>query len=101
MRRLSVSTRLAFAAVTLTSAVTLAETNESGEPGAPAPVVTGRRIAIPTPLEMYATPHAQISNTIYLERCQNPLNCMIVTGPNDARGLTSTIPQRPTSNIGE
>ncbi len=78
----------AFAAVTLLSAAAAAETNQSSEPGVPA--VSGSRLAVPTPLEMYATPHALISGTIYLERCRG--TCTVTQGVNDARSMTSSIP---------
>ncbi|HWO20629.1 MAG TPA: Ig-like domain-containing protein [Kofleriaceae bacterium] len=90
MLRLSVSTGLAVAAVTLASAAALAETNGSTDPVV-TPVV-GPRLAVPTPLDQFTTvPHAQISNTLYLERCKG--GCTVTQGPNDARAMTSSIPQ--------
>jgi len=59
----------------------------------------GRRLAIDTPLEMYATPSVGISQTLYLERCKG--GCVVHMGPNDARTNTSTIPAAVNSTIGE
>lgn len=65
----------------------------------------GRRLAIDTPVEMYATPAAQVSHTIYLERCKG--GCVVHLGANDARTNTSTIPVPPPGvpktdfNVGE
>jgi len=59
----------------------------------------GRRLAIDTPLHMYATPSAPVSPTIYLERCKG--GCLIHRGAvNDARTNTSTIPIQD-STVGE
>ena len=94
MLRRSVPARLAFAAVTLTSAAVLAETNQSGDPGVPPVAGAGPRLAVPTPLELFTTtPHAQIAGTIYLERCRS--GCTVTQGTNDARANSSTIPQTP------
>jgi len=94
MRYFSVPTRMAFAAVTLASTVALAETNQSGGPGEPGgPALAGARLAIPTPIERFATPAAGISKIIYLERCQGTQGyCVISQGVNDARNGTSSIP---------
>src|ERR1043165_5047696 len=89
MRRHS-ATRLLVAAVVLAPAVALAETNQSGDPSAP---LAGPRLAVPTPLEMFAAPHAQISSTLYLERCKG--GCVVTFGANDARAMSSSIPQSP------
>ena len=96
MRRLSVPTRLAIvAAISLVSAAAGAEPIAPGDPGTPA--ATGARLAVPTPLEMYAAPHAQISGAIYLERCRG--GCTITQGANDARAMSSSIPDRPGAHI--
>jgi hypothetical protein len=98
MLRLSALTGLALAAVTLASAAAVAETKRSTDPGEPGePGVTpvaGPRLAVPTPVEMFTTvPHAQLSSTLYLERCTG--GCTITQGANDARAMTSSIPQAP------
>src|SRR5215831_8200924 len=65
-------------------------------PPSPAPVLTatgqpGQRLAVDTALDRYATPAAaQVSQTIYLNRCQP--SCTVHMGNNDARIDTSTIP---------
>ena len=70
----------------------------------PTPVLTitgqpGQRIAVDTPPERYATPSAaQVSQTIYLNRCKG--GCTVHMGNNDARTDTSTIPQPFTGNPG-
>jgi hypothetical protein len=90
MLRPSVLTRLAWAAVTLASAAALAETNRADDPAAPP--AAGTRIAVPTPPELFTTvPHAQISGTLYLERCKG--GCTIKQGANDARAMSSSIPK--------
>jgi hypothetical protein len=65
-------------------------------PGDGAP---GRRVVVDTPIEMYATPAAQVSHTIYLNRCSG--GCTVHMGVNDARSHTSSIPMTPTSMISE
>ena len=97
MERLSPPTRLVFAAVTLASAVALAETNQAGAPSVPASA--GPRVAVPTPLHLFTEPHAQISGTIYLERCRG--GCTVTQGANDARSNSSSIPAKATSTIAE
>ena len=55
---------------------------------------TGHRMAVDTPVHMYATPAtpaAKVSQTIYLERCKG--GCSIHAGNNDARTNTSSIPK--------
>lgn len=89
MLRLSVSTRIVFTAVTLVSAAALAEPNQ-GPTDPRIPEGTGRRVVVPTPIDQFTTPHAQISGTIYLERCKG--DCIVTRGVNDARAMTSTIP---------
>ena len=102
MLRLSVLTRLSLAAVTLASAAALAETNRGDDPGAPgtspgASLAAGPRLAVPTPPELFTTvPHAQISSTLYLERCKG--GCSITQGANDARAMSSSIPQLSGTN---
>lgn len=59
----------------------------------------GRRLAVDTPLERYATPAARISHTLYLERCRG--GCQIRRGNNDARTNTSTIPLVQNATVGE
>jgi hypothetical protein len=90
MLRPSVPARLALAAVTLVSTVALAETNRDDGPDAPP--AAGSRLVVPTPPAMFtAAPHAQISGTIYLERCKG--GCTVKQGANDARAMSSSIPQ--------
>src|SRR5690349_6694534 len=92
MRRFLAPAALLLAAVTLVPAAARAETNDSSEPGAPA--ATGPRLVIPTPVEQFATPQAQISKIIYLERCRG--GCTVTkSNVNDARALASTIPVTP------
>jgi MYXO-CTERM domain-containing protein len=76
------------------------------EPAGPPPTgpttingVPGRRLAIDTPIDFYATPYAQVAPIIYLDRCQ-PI-CVISRGNNDARTNTSSIPMQQTSQISE
>ncbi len=73
----------------------------TSDPDAPF-VSTGRRLAIPTPVEAYApqTAGATISQTLYLERCVG--GCVVNGGGiNDARTMTSTIPAAGPHNVGE
>ncbi len=92
MRGLSVSARLAFAVVTLASAAALAETPRPRIPTVPiVPEGAGPRVVVPTPSELFVAPYAQISGTIYLERCKG--TCTVVQGMNDARANSSSIPQ--------
>jgi len=85
-------------------AVLFAAVSADAAPAAPSVSATsdglaGRRLAIDTPLHMYATPSAPVSPTIYLERCKG--GCLIHKGAtNDARTNTSTIPAQD-SPIGE
>ncbi|HWU86631.1 MAG TPA: hypothetical protein VN253_05130 [Kofleriaceae bacterium] len=98
MLRLSVPIWLAVTAVSLVSTVALAEPNDA--PIDPRiPEGTGRRIAVPTPVDQFVTPHAQISGTIYLERCKG--GCTVNRGANDARAMTSTIPTPGAHSISE
>ncbi|HEU0029818.1 MAG TPA: Ig-like domain-containing protein [Kofleriaceae bacterium] len=64
--------------------------------------LTGRRIAVDTPVEAF-TPSptaATISPTIYLERCKG--GCVVNGGSlNDARTMTSTIPNPGQYNVSE
>jgi MYXO-CTERM domain-containing protein len=54
--------------------------------------VPGRRVAADTPIDNYATPYAaQVSPTIFLNRCSN--GCVVHFGNNDARTDTSSIPR--------
>lgn len=89
--RLSVSTRLLVAAVTLSSTAALAETNQTGDPAPEA--APGPRLAVSTPLDQFTTVNAKISGVIYLERCRG--NCVVTKGTNDARAMSSSIPQGP------
>jgi hypothetical protein len=89
MPRRSALTRLAFAAVTLAAAAAPADTKQSSDPSLPP--AAGARIAVPTPPELFTTPHAQISGTIFLERCRD--TCTVTQGPNDARVYSSSIPK--------
>jgi len=50
----------------------------------------GRHVAVDTPMEMYATPAARVSPTIYVNRCTG--GCTVHMGANDARTNTSSIP---------
>jgi hypothetical protein len=59
----------------------------------------GRRLVVDTPVERSVAPSAQVSQTLYLERCK--LGCQVHQGPNDARTNTSTIPVAATSTVGE
>jgi len=67
-------------------------------PGSTVSDVAGHRIAVDTPMLMYATPAAKVSQTIYLERCKG--GCNVHPGTNDARTNTSSIAARE-SVIGE
>jgi hypothetical protein len=78
------------APASLTPALTPALTID-GEPG--------RRLAVDTPLEWYATPSLQVSRTLYLERCKG--GCQVHRGVNDARTNTSTIPLISDATVGE
>lgn len=75
---------------------------EPAAPPAPGPLLTdggevGQRITVVTPVERFATPFAaQISQTIYLNRCRG--GCTVHMGNNDARTDTSTIPVPFTGN---
>jgi MYXO-CTERM domain-containing protein len=76
------------------------------EPAAPPPTgsttidgLPGRRVAVDTPRDLYATPAAQVSPIIYLDRCQP--NCIVTGGNNDARINSSSIPKVATSTIKE
>ncbi|HEX7842577.1 MAG TPA: MYXO-CTERM sorting domain-containing protein [Kofleriaceae bacterium] len=66
----------------------------SPTPVVPAPSAVdgapGRRVTVDTPIETYATPAAQVSQTIYLNRCSG--GCTVHMGNNDARSNTSSIP---------
>ena len=100
MIRSSAPSWLACVAVTLVASAAVAEpTSNDTKPG---PVATGagHRVVVRTPVEAFATPHAQISQILYLERCTG--GCTVTKGPkNDARTMTSTIPDIQTSQIGE
>jgi len=61
--------------------------NPAPVPASVAPA--GSRIAVDTPIHMYATPAAKVSSTIYLERCIG--GCRVHPGTNDARTNTSSI----------
>jgi hypothetical protein len=67
-----------------------APASSSAAPPATLADLPGRRLAIDTPLEHYATPSALVSRTLYLERCRG--GCQVHRGLNDARTNTSTIP---------
>ena len=76
------------------------------EPAAPPPTGPltidgrpGRRLAIDTPIDFYATPYAQVSTIIYLDRCQP--SCVVTLGNNDARSNSSSIPKQSTSTVSE
>ncbi|HET7501219.1 MAG TPA: hypothetical protein VFK02_09465, partial [Kofleriaceae bacterium] len=58
-----------------------------------------RRLTVAMPPEMYATPSAAVSRTLYLERCRG--GCTVHRGPNDARTATSMIPMMQDARIGE
>jgi hypothetical protein len=93
-----VPTWLAVIAVSLVSAAALAEpTATPTDPSVPAAL--GRRVVVPTPIDQYATPHAQISGTLYLERCTG--GCTVTRGINDARAMSSTIPAPGSHSLGE
>ncbi|MBX3156281.1 MAG: hypothetical protein KF773_09805 [Deltaproteobacteria bacterium] len=100
MIRISAPTWLAIPAVLIGSAVAaLAEPTSNG-PATPDTVVDqGRRVAVVTPVDQFV-PHAQISKTLYVERCKG--TCTIRGGgTNDARTNTSTIPQPGTYTVPE
>lgn len=66
------------------------------------PVMTlpaARRVAVDTPIEMYATAAVQVSQTMYLNRCTG--GCVVHMGANDARTQTSSIPTRDGAMITE
>ena len=70
---------------------------------APGPVLTidglpGRRLAIDTPRDRSATANAQVSPTLYLNRCTG--NCVVTRGSNDARNHTSSIPGTTDTPVG-
>src|SRR5690349_1223610 len=101
----SVPAALALAALVVAIGVLAAPAAaEPVGPPSPTPVLTitgqpGQRIAVDTALERYATPAAaQVSQTIYLNRCKG--GCTVHMGNNDARIDTSTIPQPFTGNPG-
>jgi hypothetical protein len=77
---------------------------EPVSPSSPPPVLTasgvpGERIAVDTALDRYATSAAaQVSQTIYLNRCKG--GCTVHMGNNDARTDTSTIPTPNTGHPG-
>jgi hypothetical protein len=61
-----------------------------------------KRLAVPTPVEAFTVPPASapVSRVIYLERCIG--GCRITGGTvNDAKNLTSTIPNPGNYNLGE
>lgn len=85
-------TWLAFAAATLVASTALAEPTSSTTSAPQDTAQTGRRIAVEVSRDQLATPHAQISQILYLERCVG--GCTVNKGSmNDARTMTSTIPQ--------
>lgn len=91
MIRLSVRV-VAFGFASLLASTAAAEPTSS-TPLSPDQVVGSGRTYVVTPTEAFATPHAQISQTLYLERCVG--GCTIKKGGvNDARTSTSTIPQQ-------
>ncbi|MGE3457672.1 MAG: hypothetical protein AB7O24_21345 [Kofleriaceae bacterium] len=82
-----------FGAVTLLAAAAIAGPTSPTQTDTSSSAQPGQRIAVPTPLEAFATPHHHaISKIVYLERCSG--DCTINKGTiNDARTNTSTIPQ--------
>jgi MYXO-CTERM domain-containing protein len=87
-------------------AVSIAIAPAHAEPAGPPPTgpttidgLPGRRLAIDTPIDFYATPYAAVAPIIYLDRCQP--SCVITKGNNDARSNTSSIPMQSTSTISE
>jgi len=92
MFRTSAPTWLALAASSLVASSAWAAPNSSTSPEPEQPISqTGRRVSVVTPVEAFATPHAQISKVLYVERCVG--GCMVTKGNiNDARTMTSTIP---------
>ena len=87
-------------------ALSIAAAPVYAEPAAPPPPgpttidgLPGRRLAVDTPMTAYATPYAQVSPMIYLDRCQP--SCIITKGNNDARSNMSSIPANSTSTISE
>src|SRR5690349_11766224 len=78
----------------------------SAEPTAPPPPgsttidgLPGRRIAVDTPIDFYATPYAAVSPIIYLDRCTG--DCVVTRGNNDARINSSSIPMVSTATVKE
>lgn len=102
MSRIFVSAALATTAALLVAASgepAHAESNSTttDHPGEIAQ--TGQRLAVPTPRSAFV-PHAQISTTLYMERCTG--GCTVYKGSiNDARSMMSTIPINTQSTIQE
>src|SRR6201995_1019208 len=76
----------------------------AGNPSPPATPTAGdgspgRRVTVDTPIEVYGTAAAQVSRTIYLNRCTG--GCLVHMGTNDARTNTSSIPTRDNATISE
>lgn len=94
MIRTSAPTWLVFGAASLAAAAAVAEpTSTTTSSPETSPAQTGQRVVVPTPAEAFV-PHAQISSTLYLERCIG--DCTINGGGiNDARTNTSSIPSGP------
>ena len=96
---------LAFCAILGVAAPVAAAPASSVAPVDPSPPaqlagdLPGRRLAVDTALERYATPNVQVSRTLYLERCKG--GCQVHKGVNDARTNTSTIPMIPEATVGE
>jgi MYXO-CTERM domain-containing protein len=58
----------------------------------------GRRITVDTPIDRHAAAFAQVSGTIFVNRCVG--SCAVHKGTNDARTNTSTIPMAFAGNPG-
>lgn len=85
---------LAFCGLLLVAAPATAAPATAAPPADAPPLLTvdgipGRRVTVDTPLALYATPFAQVSPTLYLERCKG--GCILRMGPNDARTNTTML----------
>lgn len=98
MSRIFVTAACAAATLVVAAGVALAESKTTTQnPGEVSQ--TGSRIAVPTPRSAFV-PHAQISQTLYMERCTG--GCTVFKASiNDARAMMSTIPVNGTNNIQE
>jgi hypothetical protein len=94
----------ALGALVLVAGPAGAEPMQPAQARPPSPLLTvdgvpGQRIAVDTPRELYATPSAAPSSTLYLERCVG--GCKLHMGPNDARAASTMLILTPEATIGE